>query len=321
MPPPSPTRTSSGNQQSTSAADAALVDGNVRKRVCKACDRCRLKKSKCDGGNPCGRCKSDDAICFFGERKRSTKVYPKGYVEMLEQQQAQIVAGLQELYRRITEGECWPGPVLDDGGSGQPRVHDILDALGVLKQDRHGISAAFEEDFNVLQRRLYESGAPPMLRDRSMSLDSEMEMDESSTVADLASSVLPPTTNTNPPPRRVHLPPTPPSGSELPMAPHPFVAHMTAQLPTPGAEEMMQMDLNTMMQTAWNANARANANAMADDNMDFLHRFQSPTSHEPPVLLSQDQNAPVTNNNGGPSLGQEWNEDEEFTALFNRVVA
>ena len=55
------------------------TDGNVRKRVCKACDRCRLKKSKCDGSSPCSRCKADNAICVFGERKKShDKVYPKG---------------------------------------------------------------------------------------------------------------------------------------------------------------------------------------------------------------------------------------------------
>ncbi len=228
---------------------------------------------------------------------------------MLEQQQAQLVGGLQELYRKITDGEAWPGPVLDDGGSGQPRVHDILDALGVLKQDSHGISAAFEEDFNVLQRRLYESGAPPMLRDRSMSLDSEMD---DSTTVDLASPLLP-TTTTNAPTRRNHLPPTPPSGSELPMAPHPFVPHLTTQLPTPGAEEMMQLDVHGLMRTAWNVNA------VGDDNMEFLQRFQFSTSHEPPVLPSQAQTVPITS--GGPPLGQEWNEDEDFKALFNQVVA
>jgi hypothetical protein len=34
-------------QQATPPLEATSpIDGNVRKRVCKACDRCRLKKSK-----------------------------------------------------------------------------------------------------------------------------------------------------------------------------------------------------------------------------------------------------------------------------------
>lgn len=79
-----------------SSPSDAPSDSNVRKRVCKACDRCRLKKSKvcaipaacaptsltdgqCDGANPCGRCRADNAICVFGERKKAhDKVYPKG---------------------------------------------------------------------------------------------------------------------------------------------------------------------------------------------------------------------------------------------------
>jgi hypothetical protein len=34
---------------------------------------------QCDGASPCSRCKADNAICVFGERKKShDKVYPKG---------------------------------------------------------------------------------------------------------------------------------------------------------------------------------------------------------------------------------------------------
>ena len=47
-------------------------------------DRVRIEalcadKDQCDGANPCGRCRTDNAICVFGERKKAhDKVYPKG---------------------------------------------------------------------------------------------------------------------------------------------------------------------------------------------------------------------------------------------------
>lgn len=90
---PSPTMTAK------SMSPTSDGESTARKRVCKACDRCRLKKSKvlrrppataaldadgrrqCDGSSPCGRCRSDNAICVFGERKKThDKVYPKGFV-------------------------------------------------------------------------------------------------------------------------------------------------------------------------------------------------------------------------------------------------
>nr|POF21717.1 fluconazole resistance protein 1 [Quercus suber] len=149
---------------------------NIRKRVCKACDRCRLKKSKCDGSNPCTRCKADNAICVFGERKKSQdKVYPKGYVEMLEQQQGQLVSALQEMYRRANAGQRWTGPVLQEV-SGQPLTHDILAALNLLevKHDGTGKVDTFEEDYDKLQSRLLADGAGYMQQRRG-SLSSESE--------------------------------------------------------------------------------------------------------------------------------------------------
>lgn len=128
---------------------------STRKRVCKACDRCRLKKSKCDGASPCNRCQSDNAICVFGERKKShDKIYPKGYVEMLEQQQDKLVNALQELYDRNLNKKGWPGRPLHKTSKGIPLTHDILDGLGLLKLDDQGKHEDFEEDPNVLRQKM-----------------------------------------------------------------------------------------------------------------------------------------------------------------------
>ncbi|KAI9891605.1 MAG: hypothetical protein M1814_002539 [Vezdaea aestivalis] len=146
-------------------ADAGSL---ARKRVCKACDRCRLKKSKCDGASPCSRCKVDNAICVFGERKKSQdKVYPKGYVEMLEQQQSQLVSGLQELYQRTQNGKGWTGKPLKDSGSGHPLTHDILESLGALKYEPSSRQMSFEEDLESMQRQLFGNGALAMRRQSS----------------------------------------------------------------------------------------------------------------------------------------------------------
>lgn len=77
----------------------AAVDGR-HKRVWKACERCRMKKTKvgfpalrtelciaaqpltrrqCDGEFPCKRCKDDGLVCTAGTRKKTEyKQLPRG---------------------------------------------------------------------------------------------------------------------------------------------------------------------------------------------------------------------------------------------------
>ncbi|KAN0082075.1 hypothetical protein V8E54_003373 [Elaphomyces granulatus] len=158
-------------QSSPSSEHSPHSDSNVRKRVCKACDRCRLKKSKCDGANPCGRCRTDNAICVFGERKKAhDKVYPKGYVEMLEQQQSWLVHGLQELYRRTSEGEGWPGELLKPEPNGHPLTHDLLTRLGALDQNK---GEHLEENTELMQSELWRQNVGSMQRQESSDGSSE----------------------------------------------------------------------------------------------------------------------------------------------------
>ena len=86
---------------------------------------------------------------------------------MLEQQQSQLVAGIQQLYELTQKGHTWIGPPLKESTNGHPLTHDILDRLGVLKQEGLSGDEPFEEDLNSLQHKLIASGAPYMHRQES----------------------------------------------------------------------------------------------------------------------------------------------------------
>ncbi|KAL4975661.1 hypothetical protein BDW66DRAFT_65683 [Aspergillus desertorum] len=106
-----------------------------RKHVLKACDRCRVKKTKCDGKQPCNRCSSYNHPCLFRERKATqTKVYSRGFVEMLESHHSLVIKALQKLYKLCTNKEGFPGEPLVETSDGYPLTHAILDRLGLIKQ-------------------------------------------------------------------------------------------------------------------------------------------------------------------------------------------
>ncbi|KAK4236740.1 hypothetical protein C8A03DRAFT_16632 [Achaetomium macrosporum] len=121
--PPSPVRDSHSQHS----------DGR-HKRVWKACERCRMKKTKCDGEFPCKRCKDDGLICTAGTRKKiEYKQLPPGYAEVLENTQFVLIATVQKLYSMVRNGEPWElgEPELNDRG--QPVVHNVAAKLGCLR--------------------------------------------------------------------------------------------------------------------------------------------------------------------------------------------
>ncbi|KAJ5302393.1 Zn(II)2Cys6 transcription factor [Penicillium antarcticum] len=129
-----------------SARNSPSSGHGVRSRTSKACDRCRLKKIKCDGATRCLRCQGDNAICIYGDRKKAhDKVYPKGYAQLLQQQQRWLVNGIQKLYQCIQIGEGWPADPLKHETNNQPLTHDILTALGVLDPEQRVCSKGEHE--------------------------------------------------------------------------------------------------------------------------------------------------------------------------------
>lgn len=78
---------------------------NKKKRVGKACDNCRIKKTKCNGKKPCDKCLLDNRICTFSERRRDKeKHYPAGYLELLETRSQLLTRSLQKLVELSIDG-------------------------------------------------------------------------------------------------------------------------------------------------------------------------------------------------------------------------
>jgi hypothetical protein len=78
---------------------------------------------------------------------------------MLEQQQVWLVHGLQDLYRRASEGEGWPGEPLKP----EPNGH-LLTRLGALDQTK---GEHFEENTEAMQQDLWRRSAGYMQRQES----------------------------------------------------------------------------------------------------------------------------------------------------------
>ncbi|CAK7566204.1 MAG: Fluconazole resistance protein 1 [Sporothrix epigloea] len=115
--------------------DSIHHDGDARhKRVWKACERCRMKKTKCDGEYPCKRCKDDGLVCTAGTRKKTEhKQLPKGYAEVLETTQFALVATVHKLYEMLRTGQAWELGEPELNERGQPVIHSIASKLGYIR--------------------------------------------------------------------------------------------------------------------------------------------------------------------------------------------
>ncbi|KND87394.1 Fluconazole resistance protein 1 [Tolypocladium ophioglossoides CBS 100239] len=145
--------------------NGAGMDGR-HKRVWKACERCRMKKTKCDGEFPCKRCKDDGMVCTAGVRKKvEYKQLPKGYAEVLEHTQFALIATVVKLYSMVRSAQPWDlgEPELNDRG--QPVIHNIAQKLGCIRPNSdidlpvHSVFPEDEAGMAELARQLEEQQA------------------------------------------------------------------------------------------------------------------------------------------------------------------
>ena len=228
------------------------------------------------------------------------------YVEMLERQQKQLVAGLQELYRRTQSGLGWDGPPLKETGHGTPLTHDILERLGALKPSRHNLEAEhFEEDLHSLQRRLLAKGAGSIQRAPS---DSGSESDQSPTFY-----------QTSHKPTFGHpfslnkLPLTPPTQSPYPENTSPALSHENHN---ESRLSSVQEDADDSMPSRqmW-----ASSNLALDINMDHLSRYDSPVNLDAmPNPFDAEQ---MLTGTIAPYLSvRDWNRDTDFQSYFSAAT-
>lgn len=177
---------------------------------------------------------------------------------MLENQQTQLVAGLQELYRRLQNGQGWSGSPLKESGAGVPLTHDILDRLGALKQDGHNTSDLFEEDLNALQQRLIANGATMMQREGSHDASSESAPSPAS-----FDSMQQKMHFTNPFPSQQY-PPTPPNQSPYPQSARTAMPLKSHTYPQPGVVPHSNLSWSTTVPE------------FDESNMDFINQYDSP---------------------------------------------
>ncbi|MCJ1381422.1 hypothetical protein MMC17_004532 [Xylographa soralifera] len=105
-------------------------------RVGRACDRCRLKKCKCDGQQLCQRCNSDNAICNATRRiPPPERAFSKEDVKVLSMEHKQLSQGLQHLYQHVIQNKPWEGPHVRLDKNRQPLVHEILERIGIIGGD------------------------------------------------------------------------------------------------------------------------------------------------------------------------------------------
>lgn len=85
------------------SADQKIISTNSGLRVSQACDRCRLKKIKCDGGEPCSKCVSVGFDCTTSD-KLARRAFPKGYTVNLENRLKELEEENLQLKAQIGKG-------------------------------------------------------------------------------------------------------------------------------------------------------------------------------------------------------------------------
>ncbi|CAN6663277.1 hypothetical protein TRVA0_035S00144 [Trichomonascus vanleenenianus] len=121
-----------------------------KKRVGKACDSCRMKKTKCDGRKPCSKCALDDKLCTYSEKKKQPeKTYSSSYVDLLESRLQLLQDGILKIVTKLANGE----DVAEFVPEGEITINNVIE---LLSDDPHSMSdhSSYSHDHHHSQESL-----------------------------------------------------------------------------------------------------------------------------------------------------------------------
>lgn len=145
--------------------------GQVIVRTAQACDRCRAKKSRCDGKVPdCSSCLAVGIKCIVSD-KLTRRAFPKGYTETLEEYVRQLEAENSKLQGlvQLRDQQLAQNGVL---ASEQGEITDVLAAKDSSSSFGNGASAGGDSSDPLYEKRI-SSGSGSAKENRHKELDAE----------------------------------------------------------------------------------------------------------------------------------------------------
>lgn len=110
------------------------------KRTPKACDRCRHKKTKCTGDSPCQRCRLDNTVCSFTNRRPKEGPSFNPQVAQKDAAMSMLYKCIEVMNRQLLAARL--GPYTDRSLADYAESEEFI--IGIIL-DRFGISPMLDE--------------------------------------------------------------------------------------------------------------------------------------------------------------------------------
>ncbi|KAG9236460.1 putative C6 transcription factor [Amylocarpus encephaloides] len=108
------------NSESSNPVSAVTTSfrAKARKRTAHACEACRMRKSRCDGQQPCGWCTENDVDCVYGRQPPMGAAQGQGKSDKILETVLRMDALLNSIHENLRD----PQRLLSDRSSYSPRL-------------------------------------------------------------------------------------------------------------------------------------------------------------------------------------------------------